>query len=160
MNRHVSENVRFFYDLGKNAFPKPWNNVIIVIGVLYIALYTWELVAMLRADKADGYLSLGLNLLVGLFFILLGTGKLHRRNKYYLKITDTAVSYRIPGKKPQNFPITNLQNIGLYPSYITFDTKDGWRDMIDFPMLPYEAVSGFKEALQALQVEIIDTRRA
>lgn len=160
MNRHASENVRFFYDLGKNAFPKPWNNVIIVIGVLYIVLYTWELLAVLRADEADGYLSLGLNLLVGLFFILLGTGKLHRRNKYYLKITDTAVSYRIPGKKPQNFPITNLQNIRLYPSYITFDTKDGWRDMIDFPMLPYEAVRGFKEVLQALQVEIIDTRRA
>lgn len=160
MNQRISENVRFFYDLGKNTFPKPWNKVIIVIGALYIALHTWELAEMLRADEANGYLSRGLNLLVGLFFILLGTGKLHRMNKYYLKVTDTSVSYRIPGKKPQSFLIENLQNIGLYPNYITFDTKDGWRDMIDFPMLPYEAVRGFKEALQALQVEIIDARRA
>lgn len=143
-------NIRFYYDLGKMPIKKPWGTVTIIGGFLYAIFYVY--VFLNEPNDSRSYFSLMIGLVMSAFWILIGSGWMYPRGKFYLKITDEAILYKIPGKKRQEFLIKELRDVGIYPGYIHFDTQDGMRTMLDFPMLPYEAVRSFKEALKEIKL--------
>ncbi len=162
MNAHSPDSVLFHYDLGKNQFSGASRYISIAAGIAYIIIGLYHAYAKIALEQFTNtwWITIVLELMNGTLLILFVTGVFARPNRQYLKVTTTTVSYRISNAQNMLLPIQTIRHIGLYTSYITFDTEDGLRYTLDFPMLPCATVQGFQAALSELGLVITDFRGA
>ncbi len=123
----------------------------IVLGVCTISFSTYKIIQNHSSFFQDNALSI-FQIASGVLFILAGAGVLYKKDKYFLKITDEPISYRLPGASQRDIPVAQLALVYVTSSYIFFRLQNGWQDSIKFSTMYYEPLTQFKAALQALKL--------
>jgi hypothetical protein len=151
--KRPSENIRFYHDFGRNRMSKPWNTIILIVAILFSAFYIVKFIILLPEEKQ--YTSLITGLLLGATWAIYSSGILEPKGKFYFKITDEAIAYRIRGQQPKQFRFADPTHVDIHPGYVHFDTRDGMREVLHLPPISYKARHELKAALEEAQKQLI-----
>lgn len=147
------EQVKFYHDLGKIRLPKPWDKVMTYVGIgiimLSIIFFVYDIIN--QSEEFTFGFSYVLNFFNGLMLYTLGSGRFVKAGKYFVKITDSAISYKLNDGGEGNIPFTEIKNIEFAKSYIEFTLRSGKQIQLTHNTLPYFVIRAMKDELQPLQ---------
>lgn len=146
--------ILFHHDLNKGYAKQPWKNIIIITAALYAFYSLYNFAISVKGGR--DYLSLIIGLVLSAIWIGVGAGNYGWLGKFFLEVTEDAVNYKIPGKKLRSFSIVELKDVYIHTGYIHtgyiyFDTLDGKREVLDFPIISDEALIDFNKAIQKVK---------
>jgi len=146
------EQVKFYHDLGKNRFSKPLDKVAIYAGVIIIVLsiifFVYDAVTQSN-EFITGY-SYVVNLFNGLMLYALGSGRFVKAGKHFVKITNSAISYKLNDGGEGTIPFREIKNLEFAKSYIEFTLRSGKQIRLTHNTLPYFVIRAIKDELQAI----------
>lgn len=150
------EQVKFYHDLGKPQFTKSGSKVVIALGVFAMALGVWGVIDenLNNSGKFILNLTFFVSVINGILLYLLGSGRLYKAGKYFIKITDSVISYKLNDGGAGNIPFTEIKNIEFAKSYIEFTLRSGKQIRLTHNTLPYFVIRAMKDELEPIREEL------
>jgi hypothetical protein len=154
------EQVKFYHDLGKNQISKPWNKLMIYCGFGLIGIGIWGIISE-NLDAPGEFIlnfSFAVNIVNGILFYLLGSGRLFKSGKYFVKITDSAISYKLNDGGTGNIPFTAIKDLEFAKSYIEFTLRSGKQIRLTHNTLPYFVIRAVKDELEPVREKLAENQ--
>lgn len=152
----TGEQVKFYHNFSSNQFKKTWDKVIQYAGFGLMAVGLYGIVKAFFFDSGEFTLQVSyfFNIVNGVIFYLLGSGRLAKEGKHFFKITDTAISYKLFDGGVGEILIAEITNMEFAKSYFEFTLQSGKQIRFTHNTLPYSVIRAVQEILQPMQAQL------